>query len=189
MDPETKPAEKLLAVVRQFVESLRPEKRQHLRVTLDSAFEKDLGLDSLSRAELISRVERTWDVTFTEQMFAMAQTPRDLLRAIPQAGIRSTAEQAQAIEVLTRPTDERVPERADTFSSVLDWHVQAHPDRPHIHLYAPDDAVEQMTYGRLRKGAETIAAGLADLGLSPGQTVAIMLPTCTDYFYCFMGIL
>ncbi len=189
MAPETKPDEKLLAVVQQFVVSLRPEKKQHLRVTLDSAFEKDLGLDSLSRAELISRVERTWDVTFAEQIFAMAQTPRDLLRAIGQAGSRSTAEQGEAIEVLTRPTDERVPERADTFSCVLDWHVQVHPDRPHIHLYGPDDTVEQITYAGLRKGAETMAAGLVDLGLSPGQTVAIMLPTSIDYFYCFMGIL
>lgn len=181
--------EKLLTVIQQFVDALRPGSRPDRTVALDSAFEKELGLDSLSRAELISRVERAWDVTFSEQVFAAAETPRDLLRALPQAGSRSSTETAEAIEVLTRPTDERVPFRADTFSSVLDWHVQAHPDRPHIHLYGPDDAVEQMTYAGLRKGAETMAAGLVDLGLSPGQTVALMLPTSLDYFHCFMGIL
>ncbi|MGD9189430.1 MAG: AMP-binding protein, partial [Desulfobacteraceae bacterium] len=75
------------------------------------------------------------------------------------------------------------------FSSVLEWHVQVHPDRPHIHLYGPDDVVEQMTYTGLREGAETIAAGLVELGLTPGQSVALMLPTSLSYFHCFMGIL
>lgn len=181
--------EKLLTVIQQFVDALRPGSKPDRTVVLDSVFDKELGLDSLSRAELISRVERAWDVTFSEQVFAAAETPRDLLRAISQAGSRSTAVQAKAIEMLTRPTDERVPARADTFPSVLDWHVQVHPDRLHIHLYGPDDVVEQMTYSGLRKGSETIAAGLVDLGLSPGQTVAVMLPTSLDYFYCFMGIL
>jgi len=182
-------AEKLLAVVQQFVETSRPGKQKHLRVSLDSAFEKDLGLDSLSRAELISRVERAWDVTFGEQVFAMAETPRDLLRAIAQAGSRSPAARIQEIQVLSTRADDLVPDRADTFLSVLDWHVQAHPDRLHIQLYGPDEAVEQLTYAGLRQGAEKAAAGLMELGLLPGRGVAIMLPTSMDYFHSFMGIL
>ncbi|MGD9369589.1 MAG: AMP-binding protein [Desulfobacteraceae bacterium] len=182
-------AEKLLTVVQQFVDASRPGKRNHATVALDSAFEKDLGLDSLSRAELISRVERAWDLSFAEQVFAMAETPRDLLRAIPQSGVRSPTAQAEQIQVLTSQADGHVPDRADTFPSVLDWHVQAHPDRLHIHLYGQDEAIEQITYAGLRQGAEKVAAGLLDLALLPGQTVAIMLPTGTDYFYSFMGIL
>lgn len=158
-------------------------------MALDSAFEKDLGLDSLSRAELISRVERAWDLSFTEQVFAMAETPRDLLRAIPQSGGRSPTAQAEQIQVLTFQADGHVPDRADTFPGVLDWHVQAHPDRLHIHLYGQDEAIEQITYAGLRQGSEKVAAGLLDLALLPGQTVAIMLPTGADYFYSFMGIL
>ncbi len=184
-----KNGEKLLVMIQRFVDALRPGMRSERVVSLDSAFDKELGLDSLSRAELISRVERAWDVTFSEQVFAVAETPRDLLRAISQAGSRSAAVEAKTVRVPTRPTDERVPARADTFLDVLDWHLQMHPDRPHIHLCGPDETVEQMTYAGLRKGAETIAAGLVDLGLLPGQTVALMLPTSLDYFHCFMGIL
>jgi 1-acyl-sn-glycerol-3-phosphate acyltransferase len=181
--------EKLLTVIQQFVDTLRPGSRPDGTVALDSAFDKELGLDSLSRAELISRVERAWDLTFSEQVFAAAETPRDLLRAIVQADDRSKAVPTAATGVMARPTDKRVPDRAGTFASVLDWHVQTHSERPHIQLYGPGGAVEQMTYAGLRKGAETIAGGLAALGLPPGGTVAIMLPTSLDYFYCFMGVL
>ncbi len=182
-------AEKLLAVVQQFVDRSRSGGQKHLRVALDSALEKDLGLDSLSRAELLSRVERAWDVTFGEQVFAMAETPRDLLRAIAQAGGRPPAAQVQEVQVLTTQADDHLPTRADTFLSVLDWHVQAHPDRLHVHLYGQDEACEQLTYAGLRQGAEKVAAGLVELGLLPGRSVAIMLPTSMDYFYSFMGIL
>ncbi len=186
---EAESAEKLLAIVQQLVDTSRSGRQKHLRVSLDSAFEKDLGLDSLSRAELISRVERAWDVTFGEQVFAMAETPRDLLRAIAQAGSRSPAAQIQEIQVLAIQAEDHVPAGADTFVSVLDWHVRAHPDRLHIHLYGQDDAVEQLTYAGLRQGAEKVASGLMELGLLPGRGVAIMLPTCIDYFFSFMGIL
>jgi 1-acyl-sn-glycerol-3-phosphate acyltransferase len=189
VDADVKAADKLLTVVRQFVADLRPGSKPHRSVTLDSAFDSDLGLDSLSRAELMSRVERAWDVTFAEQVFATAETPRDLLRAIPQAGSRLTAGAIDAVEPLGVPLDADMPDQTETLQSVLDWHVHRHPDRPHINLYGPNEAVERMTYAGLQNGAQTIAAGLVDLGLSPGQTVAIMLPTSTDYFYCFMGIL
>jgi 1-acyl-sn-glycerol-3-phosphate acyltransferase len=186
---ETNPAAKLLTVAQAFVDASRPGQRDPLQVTLDSAFETDLGLDSLSRAELISRVERAYDITFAEQVFAMAETPRDLLRALPQAASGTPAHLIEQIQVLSAPATDRIPAQADTFTSVLDWHVQAHPDRLHIHLYDRDEAVEQITYAGLRRGAEKVAAGLLARGLLPGQSVAIMLPTRMDYFYSFMGIL
>lgn len=189
MAKENNTAEKLLAVVQQFVDASHPGKRNHGKAALDSAFEKDMGLDSLSRAELISRVERTWDLSFAEQVFAMAETPRDLLRAIPKAGGRSPTAQSEQIQVLTSQADGHVPDRADTFPGVLDWHVRAHPGRLHIHLYGQDETIERITYAGLRQGAEKVAAGLLDLALLPGQTVAIMLPTGADYFFSFMGIL
>lgn len=182
-------SEKILAVVQQFINGLRPGRGGELHVSLDSGFENQLGLDSLSRAELISRVERAWDVSFGEEVFAMAETPRDLLRALSKAGNRTGAGSIDQIQVLTSRSEAREPLRADTFLDVLDWHVQAHPDRPHIHLYGQDETVDQLSYADLFRGAQKVAAGLVGLGLLPGRTVAIMLPTGMDYFYCFMGIL
>src|SRR5262249_25230237 len=34
-----------------------------------------------------------------------------------------------------------------------------------------------------------VAAGLQERGLQPGGAVAIMLPTSTEYFHCFLGVL
>jgi 1-acyl-sn-glycerol-3-phosphate acyltransferase len=186
---ETNTAAKLLTVAQQVVDASRPGQRDRLQVALDSAFETDLGLDSLSRAELISRVERVYDITFGEQVLAMAETPRDLLRALPQAAKRTPADQAEQIQILSAPAADRVPVQADTITGVLDWHVQTHPHRLHIHLYDRDEAVEQITYAGLHQGAEKVASALLDMGLLPGQSVAIMLPTSVDYFYSFMGIL
>ena len=134
-------------------------------------------------------MERVWDVSFTEQLFAAAETPRDLLRALAQADSRSWDGRAEKIEVTAIGVDACMPAHADTFQRVLAWHVQAHPARPHILLYGQDEALEQITYGQLHQGAERVAAGLAGQGLLPGRAVAIMLPTSIDYFYSFMGIL
>ena len=49
--------------------------------TLDSTLERDLGLDSLGRAELLTRLERTCGVRLPEHLLATADTVRDLLRA------------------------------------------------------------------------------------------------------------
>ena len=189
MQLEADTAEKLLDVVRDFVRGLRSVQPEAVRVSLDSAFDAELGLDSLSKAELISRVERAWDVTFVEQVFAAAETPRDLLRAIAQADSRPWEGSAEEIEMVAAGSEAGVPERADTFQGVLEWHVKAHPDRPHILLYGQDEALEQISYGDLLDRGKKFAASLIGQGLLPGRTVAIMLPTSMDYFYSFMGIL
>ena len=48
---------------------------------------------------------------------------------------------------------------------------------------------DEISYAALRAGAMKIAAGLMAYGLQPGQSVAIMLPTSHDYFFCFFGAL
>lgn len=189
MASEIKNAETLLHAVRQFVDTVYPDRKDKRQISLDSSFENELGLDSLSRAELFSRVERIWDISFGEQIYGIAQTPRDLLRAIPQAAARLHKQESTEIELLTTAVEKSVPYRADTLVDVLNFHVQTHPDRPHIHLYGLDECIEKITYSELLNGAEKVAAGLLGLGLLPGMTVAIMLPTSIDYFYSFMGIL
>ena len=49
--------DRVLALVREVSEELHPGRKLR-RVALDSSLDKDLGLDSLGRAELISRLER-----------------------------------------------------------------------------------------------------------------------------------
>src|SRR5205814_1866200 len=57
-----------------------------------------------------------------------------------------------------------------------------------VHLYE-ERAEHPLTYRVLWDGALAYAARLADAGLSPGATVAIMLPTSKEYLFCFYGTL
>ncbi|NNJ94889.1 MAG: acyl carrier protein, partial [Halobacteria archaeon] len=77
--------EALLDLVRQLVVELHPRRQRTLRVALDSVLDRDLGFDSLSRMELLRRIEGAFAVGLPEQVLATADTPRDLLRAISSA--------------------------------------------------------------------------------------------------------
>ncbi|MGH7419915.1 MAG: AMP-binding protein, partial [Candidatus Rokuibacteriota bacterium] len=58
------------------------------------------------------------------------------------------------------------------------------PDTPYFHLY--DDTV---TYGRLWRESARYAAGLRRRGVDRGDKVALIYPTCAEFFYTFFGAL
>ena len=184
----TKATKHLLETVQALATELNPHYVTPGPVTLDSILDRDLGFDSLGRVELLVRLERTFDVALAEQVLMNAETPRDLLRAVLGGG-RSASHLPPTAERLALGEAEAAPHSAATLIQVLDWHVSAHPDRPHIRLYSDDDDGEIITYGNLRDGAEKIARGLQGLGLKAGESVMIMLPSGRDYFYSFMGVL
>ena len=175
----------LLAVVDQLVRDTRHGREVH--TALDSSLERDLGLDSLARVELVLRVERTFSVSLPERALYAAETPRDLLRLIHGSqGVRR-AEPEKSIRSLVQ-TDSGDLCAAQTLLDALDWHVARHPDRLQVHLYA-EAGEEELSYAAIRRGAAACASRLAAHGLQPGQTVAIMLPTGRDYLFSFFGVL
>ena len=176
---------RLLKVVAELVAELHPRRR--MTVELDSRLQQDLGLDSLSRAELLLRIQRVFGVTLPDQALLSAETPRDLLLLLQ----RTPSEPAPRVRALRQLAEgpSEYPSDAQSITDVLLWHASAHPDKRHIHLYGDGDAVEDITYGALLQGAERVAAGLAAWGLQPGETVATMLPTGRDYLFSFFGIL
>ena len=178
---------RLLAIVKELALELHPNRAES--VTLDSSLDRDLGFDSLGRVELLVRIERAFDITLPETVFATSETPRDLLRAVLGAGGQSVHTPAAEVAEMVLGRTEGLPHEARTLVDVLDWHAEAHPDRPHIRFYQDDGRGDIITYGALHEGARRMAAGLQRMGLRPGETVAIMLPTGADYFHCFFGIL
>ena len=156
-------------------------------VTLDTRLEQDLGLDSLSRMELLHRIERAFGVSLPEQALVSAETPQDLLLFLRRAA-PALCPSARERRSLTQGAS-AWPTQAQTLVEVLDWHVSAHAGKLHIHLYGEGDTVEDLTYLALKQGADKVADGLAQRGLEPGQAVAIMLPTGKDYLFSFFGIL
>jgi 1-acyl-sn-glycerol-3-phosphate acyltransferase len=159
------------------------------KIGLDDALERDLGIDSLARVELLHRLERRFDVAISDQVYAAAETPRDLLRAVLAASARGSEHTlALQVEALGHERGGDQPEAARTLLEVLEWHCARHPERRHIRLFdAPEEP--EITYADLREGALRMAAGLQARGVRPGEMIAIMLPTGRDYFFSFYGIL
>ncbi|MEF8769760.1 AMP-binding protein [Candidatus Accumulibacter contiguus] len=185
-------AARLLGVVSAMVEETRPG-RTLGRVSLHSHLERDLGLDSLARVELLLRVGSEFGKSLPEGALAEAETPQDLLRFIARAGVGSVV--AAAVEPATASTPTGVPELARTLVEVLEWHAERHPQRPHVLLYGDvggepgEFRAESLSYGEMLEQARRVATGLVSRGLLPRQAVALMLPTGRDYLTSFFGVM
>jgi len=164
------------------------QRRKDVRVTLDSSLDRDLGLDSLARVELILRLEREFGVSLPEQALAAAETPRDLLRFLLGAVGKAVHAADHSVADLGHTSEVGLPDRAVTLTEALEWHVARQPGRLTVHLYDEGDEYP-LTYGMLYEAALGYAARLSEAGLVPGQTVAIMLPTSREYLYSFYGVL
>lgn len=191
-DVKNDPTE-LLDIISAIMVELHPGQAGQNTIHLDSRLDKDLGLDSLARVELLARIEKKFDVSLPDTIFADAETPRDLIRVIKSSDHRSTNRSTISTTIQSADSPAALtgglPNQAKTLVDVLDWHVQAHPDHPHIRLYSDDDDGEVLSYHALSEDAQTVAAGLLNHDIEPGQAVAIMLPTGRDYFTSFYGIL
>ena len=181
-------ATKVVELAHDLAMELQPRLAALKNASLDSQLDRDLGLDSLSRLELIARLEKHFTVRLPEHVFSEAETPRDLLRAVLGAETANTIDLRQ-IPLATREDTSETPEHAQTLTEVLDWHVQRHPEREHIRLYSDDGDDQIIRYGELRQAALQVATSLQQQGLQAGQSVALMLPTGMEYFRSFFGVL
>ena len=180
---------RLLDLVQTLAIELHPRQVRAGSIGLDDSLQRDIGIDSLGRVELISRIERSFGVALPEDAFASAETPRDLLAIIASASgqeLEFTPRQTRELELNTVTA---AGDDANTLIDVLDWHATRSPERPHIRFYQDDGNGEVVSYGQLLERATAVARGLQQQGLEPGQAVALMLPTSSDYFYSFYGAL
>ena len=76
-------AEQLLAIVQQLAGQAHPG--HSYAITLHTSFERDLGLDSLARVELMQRVGKAFGVELPGEALSQADTPLELLRFLGQA--------------------------------------------------------------------------------------------------------
>jgi len=177
---------KLLAVVAEVAREAHPHFAAE--VVLDSSLERDLGLDSLARVELVLRLEREFGASLAEQALAAAETPRDLLRFLLASAGQSPRVADRTVASLSQREGVRPPAEAQTLVEALAYHVERQPDRLSVFMY-DEQAEISLSYRAIWEGASRYALQLAEAGLAPGQTVAIMLPTSKDYLFCFYGTL
>jgi fatty-acyl-CoA synthase len=163
--------------------------------------ERELGLGSLERVELMLRLGDACGVRLPDSVVAEADTVQDLIDAIlreeNRAGGNGASVSAPAAASLTsiasspaiRPDVEQQIRNAQTLTEILRLRGRVEPDRVHIQIYEQDEQLRTITFGELYERASAVAADLRRRGLESGQTVAIMLPTCADFFFTFAGIL
>jgi len=177
--------ERLLAVIADVAREAHPGAQP--QVTLDASLEKDLRLDSLARVELVLRVEQSFATELPEHALASGETPRDLLRFL-LSGVEHAPTTAETVPTAVEGGAVRPPEHAVTLTQALEYHVERQPERLTAHLYVQEEG-RPITYRMLWDRALGYCARLVEAGLRPGNTVAIMLPTCEEYLYCLYGVM
>lgn len=179
----------LIAIVRDLVRELHPQRSRFIDVNPSSRIERDLGIDSLARTELILRIERAFHVHLPAQMIGEAETVEDLVRALEQAG--PTLEHATfAAPPPSALSAVPAANEARTLIEVLEWHAARHPDRLHLTVLQDEATVlGALTYGELAARAKRLAQGLIGHDVSPGDRVGVMLPTSIEFFVALFGIL
>lgn len=185
--PVTEPASELLDIVHTLFVELHRQTGPARPISLDSSLDHELGFDSLARVELILRIQRTFGIDLPQDTLARAETLRDLLEAL-QKGTSGPARQAPRPAVAPLESAREEAAEATTLLEVIDWHVRRQPDRIQI-VHLSDHGEQPITCRDLTEASERVAAGLQHRGLEAGQTVAIMLPTCPEYFPVYVGIL
>jgi len=184
--PLERAEERLLAEIDTLLAENRQSSAQ--RATLDSALERDLGLDSLARVELMTRIEHAFGLSLPEQALVSAETPRDLLRFLRSAQPGQPQAVPHEVHRLAQGSAAQAPLQTKTLGEALAWHVEHQPQRLTAFMYA-DGREHELSYAALYESSLAWAAHFAETGLATGQTVAIMLPTSPAYLYCFYGVL
>lgn len=180
----------LLDQIAQMMVELHPHAQQVPAVRLGSRLDRDLGLDSLSRIELLARLERHFRVVLPDTDALTATTPGELLHALELAAPREAIVVTATVEAARAETARfELPETARTLPEVLDWHCERHADRNYVRFEGGAAHGTLLSYGELRERATRIAAGLQQLELRPLDPVALMLPTHPDFLVAFFGVL
>src|SRR3990172_4688508 len=156
-----------------------------------ASLEREVGLGSLERVQLLLRLETAFGRE-PPHSFLLLDTPREIAEALaetvatpPRGALRAAA--LPSLPAL--PAASEAPEDAATIHEALWRRALADCDRPHVYLYEPDGRVGEMSYGRLWEEAARVAAGLGERGVERGEPVALMLPTGMDFLRSFQGIL
>lgn len=179
----------VLALVRGLVSEVHPHAAP-LTVTLDTPFDT-LGVGSLELAELLLRVQDEFAVALPPDLLAGAEKPRDLVAALVQAPARGHPAVRDGHGAAAPPAaapGASVPDTAATLNDVLNWHAETNPDRNHVRLLDEAAGPADVTYAALRREAAAAAAALVAHDVLPGDRVAMMLPTCREYFVTFAGV-
>lgn len=191
--------ERVLEVLRGLLEELGSHGALET-LSAKSNLDRDLGLGSLERVELLTRLEVAFDVRLPDTLAAEANTPEELLQAIlraPGAALGNEEEvSALRLAVATQRRGEEVAEsiaeKAETLVEAIRYRGVHDANRAHLIIteeHAGGERSHTLTFGELYTAAQKCAEELARRGVPPGGRVSLMLPTSQQFFICYAGIL
>jgi fatty-acyl-CoA synthase len=186
---------RVLSVLEQFVTELGSGRARPLLVKqgAQAHLERDLCLGSLERVELMLRLDTEFSIRMPDRAMSEASTAEDLVEIIFRQELGGEAlgahARARAAGVAAEEPRMLALDDAATLNELLQRRAAHSPGRVHIYLYGEDSVPVPITFGELYNRAMNVAASLARRGFEPGGMVALMLPTCAEFFYCFFGIL
>src|SRR5262249_48797672 len=148
--------ERVLDVIRTLLEELGSQGAVTI-LGVSSQLDRDLGLGSLERVELIARLEKEFGVRLPDRVVAEANTPEDLASAIFGAPITSADEEEPSALRTTITTQrlhaEAVAEQnlpfAETLIDVLRHRAANDPDVTHLSITEDSGHSFNVTFSEL----------------------------------------
>ncbi|MGH9743647.1 MAG: AMP-binding protein, partial [Candidatus Acidiferrum sp.] len=191
--------QRVLEVIRGMLEELGSHGAMPM-LSGTSQLDRDLGLGSLERVELLARLETAFGVRLPDRVVAEANTPEDLamaLRLAPGAAAHdeepaSALRAAVAAQQLHHEAQDSGVFSSQTLLDVLRYRAAHDAERTHLLITEEVDGREKnvtLTFGELYSAAQRCAAELAKRGVTAGGRVALMLPTSRAFFVSYAGIL
>ena len=190
--------ERVLEVIRGLLEELGSQGALPM-LTATSQLDRDLGLGSLERVELLARLETAFNMRLPDRVASEANTPEDLARAIltaPGSTVKEHAGSALraslAVQKLHSGIADEAVFAAETLIDVLRYRAAHDAGRSHLWITEDGDDGERnltLTFGELYAAGNRCAAELARRGVPAGGRVALMLPTSRAFFVTYAGIL
>ena len=191
--------ERVLNVLRGLLEELGSHGAVET-LSATSNLDRDLGLGSLERVELLTRLEAAFEVRLPDTLAAEANTPEELIQAILKApgAVASDVEEISALRAavatqrMQEETAESITEKAETLVEVIRYRGVHDANRCHLIITGDDEQGEHshtLTFGELYTAAQKCAEELGRRGAPPGGRISLMLPTSRQFFICYAGIL
>ncbi len=168
-------------------------------LSVTSNLDRDLGLGSLERVELLTRLEHAFDLRLPDTLAAEANSPEELIQAIlrvPGTALGDDEEIRLPEHSVTgetlRDSADSIIGKAQTLVELI-RHRGIH-DATRTHLLITEDRDDgehhcALTFAELYLSAQKCAELLARRGVPAGGRVSLMLPTSREFFVCYAGIL
>ena len=136
--------DQLLHLVAEISDELHPGQNLGRSISMDSSFDAELGFDSLSRMELIHRIESNFEVSVSDKALSLMETPRDLLRELKSGGYNNGHNSLIRNEKVEHPSTadvDDVPHTAKTLNAVLTWQAEHNGSIPHVRILEENEKI------------------------------------------------